>query len=656
MPQRLAARIALRCAASLLFAAGLAHLGRGAADDARLTTSRVGARPLDLPREDAGAFTFAVFGDRTGGPAEGVRVLAQAVDEVNLLQPDLVMTVGDLVEGYNTTPEWLVQMQEFRGIMDRLAMPWFPVPGNHDVYWRGPGRPAREHEESYERHFGPLWYAFRHKGCAFIALYADETSPETGEKRFDDPLHQRMSPEQFAWLEATLASHADARHVFLFLHHPRWIGGSYGDEWERVHALLLAAGNVTAVFAGHIHHMRYDPRDGIEYYALATVGGVQEGDLPEAGYLHQYSYVTVRDTGIATVSYPVGTARDPRRITGRVASEARRATKEFAPETLGRVAFDPAHGATGEFRLRLKNPLADPLELALAAVPGDARWSFEPEHAHLVLPPDAEETLTWRLARAAGALDEAFALPELHAAADLLLPELRVPLPDARIVAPLAPAGFPRPAAGVELALALDGADDCLTLPAQALALADGPFTLEAWVRPRELSGRRAVASKAEQSEFGLFASDAKPSFSVHLNGAYASAESDAPLASERWQHLAGVYDGARVALYVEGELRAEAPASGARTPNRLPLVVGGDVDAAGRPTAVFHGALDELRLSRGARYQGERFTPSRRFASDADTLLLLHMDARLGPWIEDASPAGNHPLVSGGAELAAER
>ena len=51
-----------------------------------------------------------------------------------------------------------------------------------------------------------------------------------------------MSPEQLAWLEATLEASRDRRHVFVFLHHPRWIGGRYGDDWERVHEVLAVRG------------------------------------------------------------------------------------------------------------------------------------------------------------------------------------------------------------------------------------------------------------------------------------------------------------------------------------------------------------------------------------------------------------------------------
>ena len=59
----------------------------------------------------------------------------------NLLEPDFVWTVGDLIQGYNTTEPWIRQMEEYKGVMDELLCPWFPVAGNHDVYWRGEGKP-----------------------------------------------------------------------------------------------------------------------------------------------------------------------------------------------------------------------------------------------------------------------------------------------------------------------------------------------------------------------------------------------------------------------------------------------------------------------------------------------------------------------------------
>ena len=272
--------------------------------------------PVKLEKPSAeDSFTFAIFGDRTGGPPSGLRVLAKAVAEMNTIGPDLVMTVGDLVQGYNQRDEWLAQAREFKAIMDRLIVPWFPVAGNHDVYWRGENRPENEHEGNYEAHFGPLWYAFEHKDCWFIVLYSDEGNPETGEKDFRKPECQTMSPRQIRFLDETLKLASDARHVFVFLHHPRWTGGRYGDDWDRVHRLLREAGNVSACFAGHTHTMKFDgARDNIEYYTLATTGGhVPNGTInPFVGALHHYDLVTVRGDDFHVVAVPVGTVINPK--------------------------------------------------------------------------------------------------------------------------------------------------------------------------------------------------------------------------------------------------------------------------------------------------------------------------------------------------------
>src|SRR5215471_13358013 len=47
---------------------------------------------------DPADFRFAIVSDRTGGHRPGV--FRKAVDLLNLLQPQFVLSVGDLVEGY----------------------------------------------------------------------------------------------------------------------------------------------------------------------------------------------------------------------------------------------------------------------------------------------------------------------------------------------------------------------------------------------------------------------------------------------------------------------------------------------------------------------------------------------------------------------------
>lgn len=365
------------------------------ADISRFFTSREGNK-LELPVEED-AFTFVVYGDRTGGPNEGIDVLAQAVADTNLIEPDLVMTVGDLINGYADDKVWMPQMKQFKGVMDELICPWFPVAGNHDIYWRGPNKPERELEPLYEMHFGPLWYAFEHKNSFFIVLYTDEPDPKTGERNFNKPDSQRMSDEQFNWLKDILEKAKDAEHVFLFLHHPRWLGGKYGDDWDKVHKELVKAGNVSGVFAGHIHHMRYDPKDGIQYFALATVGGSQSGWAPEAGWLHHFNLVTVRKDQIAFSAFPVGGVMDPKEITGKVSEQSELLGRAMPVRFKEPITIASDGSVDDTFTFIVKNPASLSIEIEAVPTSKDSRWSVGPDHQHATLKPGEEKELIFKV-------------------------------------------------------------------------------------------------------------------------------------------------------------------------------------------------------------------------------------------------------------------
>ena len=619
-------------------------------DHSRFTTNRPAAEILPLPTEDD-AFFFVVYGDRTGGPADGVKILDQAVSDTNLLEPDLVMTVGDLVEGYNTTEAWMAQMREFKGIMDKLYCPWFPVAGNHDIYWRGNNTPDGEHEQHFETHFGPLWYAFEHKDCYFIVLYSDEGNPDTGEKSISKPETQKMSPEQFAWLAETLDKAKDAKHVFLFLHHPRWTGGNYGNDWDRVHNLLVQAGNVSAVFAGHIHRARFDPRDGIEYVTLATVGGVQTGKAPDAGYLHHFDIVTVREDHIALASIPVGGMQDVRAITGTVSNETGRLA-----DTRPSVAI-PLHvtsdgTAEGLVAVTVTNPVSRPIDLTLSLDSADSRWSVSPDHNHAQIPPGGSRTFEFAASRLAG-LDIAFRPLEVVLNMDYLAETARFNIPEIRADVPLTVDLSAPPMPARETAAAFDGKTDHIRIESATIPVPDGPLTLECWMRARSFGNRVGLVAKTESSDYGIFVSKGVPEFSIFLGDRYAAAGADAPILKPgTWHHVAGVYDGAEIRLYVDGTLITTTKRSGKRRTNNRPLMIGADVSNRSQPTSFFDGDIDAVRLTAAAVYTGDSFTPARRPAATPETYLLLNMDGLAGPWLYDESGRGAHPVVTNTVEL----
>lgn len=208
--------------------------------------------------DDPNRFQIAIMTDRTGGHRPGIWM--KAVESVNLLRPDFVMSVGDLIEGYTedraqVEREW----KEFLGFIDQMEMKFFFVGGNHDLT-----NPMMH--EIWRKHFGPEWYSFDYKGVHFICLCSEDPNFRIGDK-------------QFSWLTADLKKSASARWTLVFLHKPLWFiseryrsfGMKDSTNWPAVEKLLH--GRRHTVFAGHAHHYAQFHRNGATYYQLATTGG-----------------------------------------------------------------------------------------------------------------------------------------------------------------------------------------------------------------------------------------------------------------------------------------------------------------------------------------------------------------------------------------------
>jgi hypothetical protein len=457
-----------------------------------------------------------------------------------------------------------------------------------------------------------------------------------------------MSEEQLTWLTETLSKAQDADHVFVFLHHPRWIGGNYGDDWDKVHDVLVGAGNVSAVFAGHIHRMRYDPKDGIEYVTLATVGGGQSEAVPEAGYLHHYNIVTVRKDQIALSSIPVGEIMDVREITGELSSQAYRLSQE-APKFAGELRMEQSGAADSTVQTTITNPISKPVEVTLAVDSGDSRWRFLPDHNHAVLEPGETREFAFHAFRSSAGIDETFRPVELHMSSDILDKGFRYTVPTKTVMLPLDAELPAPPIPATERALTVDGQGAHARIASSEFTLPDGPMTIECWFNADSYSGRTGLVTKTENSDYGIFVSNGQPGFSIFLGNRYTDVRADGPiLETGVWHHVAGVYDGAESRLYVDGKLIASDTRAAPRRTNDLPLILGGDVAGGGRAMSFFDGQIDAFRLSSTARYSGPRFTPQRRFESDEGTVLLLNMDGAIGPWIYDESGNHTHPVLQG--------
>ena len=84
------------------------------------------------------------------------------------------------------------------------------------------------------------------------------------------------------------------------------------------------------------------------------------------------------------------------------------------------------------------------------------------------------------------------------------------------------------------------------------------------------------------------------------------------------------------------------------------PLLIGAGPDSRNRPRYMFTGAIDEVRLSKVARYQ-RAFGPPRYLKQDADTLVLLRFDTMVGDKYADTSGHNRHGTRLGTPQLVEE-
>ncbi|MCX7847895.1 MAG: metallophosphoesterase [bacterium] len=226
---------------------------------------------------------FVIMPDRTGGERRGV--FERAVEQVNLLRPQFVVCVGDMIEGYSEDSRVIsAQFAEFEELVKKLDAPFYYVPGNHDI---SNPRMAKMWEERY----GPRYYYFLRDDVLFICLNTEEGMEPGGMEK------------QVAQVCRTLGANSGVRFTFVFLHKPVWTWERVPEWWERIEDAL--ADRAYAVFAGHDHTYRKFVRHGRPYYALATCGGWSHLDGLYAGLFDHITHVTLEGTNVWVVNFCV---------------------------------------------------------------------------------------------------------------------------------------------------------------------------------------------------------------------------------------------------------------------------------------------------------------------------------------------------------------
>jgi predicted phosphodiesterase len=260
---------------------------------------------------DENKFTFAVFSDLTGG--ERKHIFEIAVAQLNLLRPEFIINVGDLIEGgTEDLGEIIQQWDSFDSRASKAIAPVFYVGGNHDLS-------GSVLQGVWNARLGQRYYHFVYKNVLFLVLDTEDNSAERSQEIFElrnaaikvaeeegwDAFAKteyasipengagNVGVDQAAYFEKAIDENPDVLWTFLFMHKAAWERGS-DSEFIRLENALSE--QPYTVFHGHKHAYEHIERLGRDYIRLATTGGVQ---LPENGRsMDHVTLVTVDSDGV----------------------------------------------------------------------------------------------------------------------------------------------------------------------------------------------------------------------------------------------------------------------------------------------------------------------------------------------------------------------
>lgn len=363
-------------------------------------------------------FRLAVLSDRTGSHTPGI--YQKVIEQINLLNPDIVVTVGDQIEGYGedyerSAAEW----DSVLALLDALEAPVYLIPGNHDIW-------DDASEAMYIEKTGlDPYYSFDYENTHFVVLDVSRI-----ESSADFP------EEQKAWLVEDLTQHQDAENIFVFFHKPLWEQTLPRGESDPMHDVFVAHG-VDAVFNGHYHVYFAGDYDGVEYTTMGSSGGgIDQVPQPDIrGAFFQFGWVTVTSPGYELAVVELDGVRPRESITVGLREEIERVESELV--SVGRMRV--AEGGTSEepVTVTIENVSPGTLDDVLVWDVPDG-WHVEPAEAAVTIPPGATHEITFRLSRT-GSL---YPVPTVSTS---------YPLSDGRRLNTVSPVGVTRAATAIAL-------------------------------------------------------------------------------------------------------------------------------------------------------------------------------------------------------------
>lgn len=224
--------------------------------------------------DDTAKLQFAIIADLWGGMRPGI--FEDAVNKLELLQPQFVMSVGDLIDGKSYEPKEInEQWDEFDVQIKPLSMPFFYVPGNHDI-----GNAIME--EQWKKRLGSPYYHFVYKNTLFLSINTEDGG------------RGGITNEQVAYFQKAIEANVDVRWTFIFMHRPVWQGKNGRQEgYEKIEAFLK--GRNYTLFSGHHHTYLNVLKNGNKHFVLGSTGGGSDLRGEKFGEFDHITMVTLNE-------------------------------------------------------------------------------------------------------------------------------------------------------------------------------------------------------------------------------------------------------------------------------------------------------------------------------------------------------------------------